>query len=253
MVIVEPELGWKKDKLDFLEIVIKKDDEKRKDLVLSFGPLTRFMIEGSFMFQAATTTTWSPITAATSTNLMLQPNWMRHHIKSFEMYHNDIRVFSSDENKFVVPWTETMLYSAMDDHQKNRLFPEPWNPGRAVPTKNATEGGGWSFADDSEWSKYAADTWGKTDGKIEFGWIPHHTPPFFQGKNYMDKKTIPNFLPTPALGNITIRIQFNDNFDSIFRKNTANTTKYMWEYLKFNFHAEYVKLSQSYKNTSRKK
>ena len=240
LVTVEPNLGWNKDKMDYLEIEIKKDDEKRKDMVLGFGPMTRFIIGGSFRQENGTVSDLIP--KADCTKMILQPNWFRAHIKSFEMYHDGVRVFSSDENKYTAPYSEALLYSVMDETQKNMLMPEPWHPGRGVPTRKD----GWSMKAGSEWL-----TWSQTtlERDIEFGWIPLHFAPFFQDKNYMDKKKIPNFLPTPVLGNITIRFMFNDNMASIFRQPAENTEKYFFKYTKFNFQAEYLKLSQSWRNT----
>jgi hypothetical protein len=241
LVIIQPEKKIT-EVPSLVEFNIKTED------VLSFGPNSRFYIEGDFEYKTLPTDVeWTPCNNEAEAKLVIiQPNWFDNLVKRVDTYHGGQLIHSSDEGTHVPAFINTMLYALMDKNQKRVLCPDASSPGYAAPTKTGDEG--WSLADGSEWRKYAKDIF--NDDGARFSHVFMQQFPMWQGSNYF--QTMPKILPTPAMSPLKINVLFSDFQDSIFKKAAANTKLYRFMFKKFELWSEQLRVSPSTKASFQK-
>lgn len=162
-------------------------------------------------------------------NFILAPNYFEKGFKAMEIsYYND-QPKLHNESWYIPYELNTMLYWMMDPKVKDDLCPEPWNPGRAVPTSDKK----WNFDRDGAWHNYAKVA--LTEGPVRFSYTPLHFWPLFQGTNHRSQVGfVPRALPMSQIGRLIIRAKTVDKFDNIFRIRDGVTNKrYKIEIQKF--------------------
>ncbi len=100
---------------------------------LLFGPMSKFHIEGHFECRATDNDEWGATLAAKASNVLLAPNWFEMLIKSVDVFHNNQRISSSDEARFVPAHLNAMIYAYMEPTAKKLLCPQSQHPGHCVP------------------------------------------------------------------------------------------------------------------------
>jgi hypothetical protein len=98
-----------------------------------FGPLSKFFIEGRFDVRDTAAGNWRQAKAADVAEVVLQYNWFEMLIKSVDVFHNNQRISSSNEQRFIVPYLNTMLYHYMHADTKRYLCPQVAHPLRCIP------------------------------------------------------------------------------------------------------------------------
>jgi hypothetical protein len=232
-IIVEP--------IDKVEAVPKQVDfELPATEPLLFGPMSKFRIRGTFQKMEKDAVVWTNLTSADASQVMLSYNWLDMLIRDSAVIHNNMKVSSSTENRFTVPFVNAYLYQNMEPMVKKLLCPQPSHPGHCVPAPN----GKWSKEADA-WTGYAKSAF--PGRAIGFDYVPLGMFPFQQGGSYMSADSVPRILPVPAMGKIQIRFTFTDSQDHIFRKLTdANKdTKYRFAFSEFKLVLEEARLSVS--------
>jgi hypothetical protein len=235
LVIIQPTKPIEEEP-NMIEFEIKTED------VVSFTSNTRFHIEGIFQYSTGADMDWTPCPVAQSTKVVVQPNWLEQLVKRVDVYIGGQLIVPADEGTHIAPFINTFLLAMMDKEQKRLLCPEPCSPCFAVPTKKGTAG--WTETAGSEWQAYAQTIFTSTD--IKFGHVFFQLFPFWQNSNYFMKmpKTVPISMTSP----LTIRIQFNDNHYSIFKKvGTGVDNSYRFCFKKFELWTEQQRVSASTK------
>jgi len=233
-VIVEPNT-----KIEYLPTQLDFDLPKKESLL--FGPMCKFRVKGVFQKKEENASTWTNLTAAESSKILLAPNWMEALIKEASVYHENYRIASSSENRFISPFVNAYLYHNMDPLAKKLLCPQPCHPGYCVPEPD----GKWA-ADATAWTNYAKEAF--VSKAIGFDYTPLFLFPFYQGGSYLIDDNVPRILPAPSMGRIQIRFTFTDSQDHIFRKATPDTNKaqYRFAFTEFNLVLEEARLSSAY-------
>ena len=63
---------------------------------LLFGPMTQFTVDGVFQVQEAGSNIWKNCDDTETAKVVLQPNWFEHLVQEVSVYHNNLRVTSSN-------------------------------------------------------------------------------------------------------------------------------------------------------------
>jgi hypothetical protein len=165
--------------------------------------------------RAAVPGEWSEYTdceAGEYKNFRLAPCWFDKFWKTWEWFHYNEQPKQHNESWYIPFELNTLLYWMMDKKLKDELCPEPWHPGRAVPTEDKK----WSFNENSAWHEYSKQL--LTGHAMGFTWIPLHFWPLFQGTNhYVQKGFRPKALPVPHTGKISLRAKPVDKLDNVIR------------------------------------
>jgi hypothetical protein len=201
-----------------------------------FGPMTKFVVEGTFEVKTADAgAIFLPATDAEVASVLLQYNWFEMLIKSVDVFHNNQRIASSNEQRFVSPYLHTMLYRYMSPDSKRYLCPQKAHPAYCIPLGRKD----WKVTSQA-WKDYAAHVFvGKS---INFDFFPLFQWPFYLGSNFMTDP-VSRLLPLDRLGKLHIRFTFFDKQDHIFRK-AANVTKsYRFKIESFQMCLEEARLS----------
>ncbi len=98
-----------------------------------FGPMTKFSISGRFDVKKDATSDWAEAEAADIANVVLQYNWFEILIKSVDVFHNNQRITSSNEQRFISAYLNTMLYAYMNPETKKLLCPQAAHPANCIP------------------------------------------------------------------------------------------------------------------------
>jgi hypothetical protein len=200
-----------------------------------FGPMTKFHIEGRFDVKAAGGE-WKAAEAADITDVVLQFNWFEMLIKSIDVFHNNQRIASSNEQRFISPYVHAMLYHYMDNSSKRYLCPQKAHPAYCIPEERNK----WTSGS-KVWKDYAANIF--TGDFFDFDFFPLFQFPFFLGSNFMTD-AISRLIPLDVLGKLHVRFTFFDSQDHIFRKNAAAAGKsYRFFIRKFKMCLEEARLS----------
>jgi hypothetical protein len=209
---------------------------------LLFGPMTKFRVKGTFQKLEKNAATWTNVPSTDVDKVLLCFNWLDFLIQECSVYHDNTRVASSTENRFVAPFINTYLYSHMNSMAKNQLCPQLSHPGRCVPAPNAK----WS-KDAEAWTAYAKSAF--TGGPISFDYTPLGMFPFFQGSggSTASPDSIPRILPVPDIGKLCIRFAFTDSQHHIFKRLTEENaeTQYRFSFSQFKLVLETVRLSSA--------
>lgn len=206
-----------------------------------FGPMCKFRIKGAFQKkEAAVGSEWTNLANTEKTKVLLAPNWLEMLMKEVSVFHNNLRVASSAENRFILPFVNAYLYHNMDPLAKKLLCPQPAHPGYCVPAPT----GKWNKEAEA-WKNYADAAF--TGAAIGFDYTPLFLFPFYQGGSYMIDDNVPRILPAPAMGRLQIRFTFFDSQDHIFRKLEAgNTASYRFAFTEFNLVLEEARLAAAF-------
>lgn len=178
-----------------------------------FGPMTKFFVEGRFDVKKDAQTDWVFATAADIADVVLQFNWFEMLIKSVDVFHNNQRIASSNEQRFISPYLHAMLYHYMHPASKRYLCPQKAHPAYCMPEEKNK----WTAASKT-WKDYAAHIF--KNSAFEFDFFPLFQWPFFLGSNFM-ADSVPRLLPLDRLGKLHVRFTFFDKQDHIFRKPDA--------------------------------
>ena len=185
-----------------------------------FGALTGFKVTGSFQVKDSADETLDPIIPKSAyTEVRIQPNWFDHCIKSIDVFHNHTNLRPHETPPYVDNHLNAYLMAHMDKFAKRYLYPETHSPGYSLPTSKDS----WSVKENSDWHKYSEKIFGHES--ITFKYIPLHIFPFYQHSNFMVDGNLPNAIYMHGLGKFTIRINFKDSFEHLFRKTSPTSTK----------------------------
>ena len=194
--------------------------EITSNALVLFGSNTGFNITGSFkMKDTATATEETTIPLTEYDKVRVQPNWFEHCIKSIDVFHHHSNTRPHETPPYVDSFLNTYFNANMDKITKKYLYFEDSSPGYAVSATSQ----GWTTEASSDWHKYSKKIFG--EDSISFTYIPLHLFPFYQHPNFMLAGNVPNGIPMQGLGKLSIRINFKDNFDHIFRKVSADNAK----------------------------
>ena len=204
---------------------------------LLFGNMSKFRIEGAFQTQATAADDWVNCKAVDIPKVLLAPNWFEMLIKEVAIFHNNYKVASSSETRFISPFLNAYLYQNMDPLTKKMLCPQAGHPAYCGPKLEQK----WAL-DSTGWTEYAPAVF--QDKKFSFEYVPLFLFPFYQGSNFVtETDSLPRLLPMPNLGRIQIRFTFFDKQDHIFRNKAANTAKYRFLFETFDLILEEARLS----------
>lgn len=229
--IVEPS-----SKLEAEPTQVEFEMPNNKSVLL--GLMTKFRIKGAFQFKTeGEAAVWANVTAAEGKKVQLAPFWFEMLIKEIAVFHNNYKVASSTETRFIAPFLHAYLHAYMEPTAKKLLCPQLVHPAYCLPKKNEK----WT-AESEGWKEYSERVFlGKS---IAFEYTPLFTFPFYQGDNFMmDQEGVPRALHMPALGNMQIRFTFHDNQDRIFRKVDGNKNTYRFAFKSFRLVVEQARLN----------
>lgn len=204
------------------------------------GPFTRFVVSGYFMRKkadvpanpavdppiAAVVHGWEKIphneVAAEAAKVILAPGWFDYLVKNVDVYHNNTRVTTSSENKYIAQHLNRFL-DAYQNKDVVRLFaPQDCHPNRLVmPFLKSSYKYGYEG-----WTKYATHALSE-DNAVEFDWYPRDTWPFQQSPNFIADKDPPQAILMPNLGGkLLVRVSFVDDWSTIFKKTGTESYKF---------------------------
>jgi len=209
-----------------------------------FGPMTKFRISGSFQTKVDDDSEWAVVpNAEEHKKVFLAPFWFEMLIKEVSVFHNNYKVTSSSETRFIAPFLHAYLHSYMEPTAKKLLCPQEAHPAYCLPENNEK----WTSASEG-WKKYSAQVF-KGAGGINFEYTPLFLFPFYQGDNYMmEQEGVPRVLHMPKLGRIQIRFTFHDDQDRIFQPLGNNKAKYRFVFTGFNMIVEQARLNPTMEN-----
>jgi hypothetical protein len=204
--------------------------------------MCKFRIKGTFQKQTGGAGDWINLAEADVAKVVLAPNWLNMLVKEVSVFHNNYRIASTNENRFISPFVNAYLYHNMDPLAKKLLCPQPAHPGHCVPSTTDAK---WD-KDSTTWTTYGKLVF--VGGAINFDYTPFFLFPFYQGGTYMVEDNVPRILPAPAMGRIQIRFIFTDSQEHIFRKvgGVADTNKYRFGFTEFNLMLEEARLSDAF-------
>ena len=182
---------------------------------------------------------YTDCTAAEWRNFRLAPNWFEKAFRGWECYYYNDQPKIHNESMFIPFELNSLLYWLMDKKLKDAICPEPWHPGRAVPTADKK----WNFDENGAWHEYSKHL--LTGGAVSFSYTPLHFWPLFQGTNHFVQEGFrPRALPVPQLGRLLIRAKMVDKYDNVFRiaDGVANK-RYKIEIQKFTLCVEEARLN----------
>jgi hypothetical protein len=201
------------------------------------GPLTKFFIEGRFDVKDTDAGNWRQAKAEDVAEVVLQYNWFEMLIKSVDVFHNNQRISSSNEQRFIAPYLNTMLYRYMHADTKRYLCPQMAHPSHCVPAIR----GKWA-KDSDAWKEYAVHVF--NNDVFHFDFYPLFQFPFYIGSNFMGDSVL-RLVPLDRLGKLHVRFTFFDTQKHIFRKTDA-AKSYRFVFKKFKMCLEEARLSPAF-------
>ena len=201
------------------------------------GPLTKFFIEGRFDVKDTDAGNWRQAKAEDVAEVVLQYNWFEMLIKSVDVFHNNQRISSSNEQRFIAPYLNTMLYRYMHADTKRYLCPQMAHPSHCVPAIR----GKWA-KDSDAWKEYAVHVF--NNDVFHFDFYPLFQFPFYIGSNFMGDSAL-RLVPLDRLGKLHVRFTFFDTQKHIFRKTDA-AKSYRFVFKKFKMCLEEARLSPAF-------
>lgn len=220
----------------FEDSPVQVDFELPSKKCLLFGTQSKFQICGTFQKLEKDSNEWKNLAAADVSKVLLSPFWFEMLLKEIAIFHNNSKVSSSNEARFIAPFLHAYLHQNMHPTAKKLLCAQPSHPAYCMPSGNEA----WTVTSDA-WKKYGAVVF--AEKPIEFDYTPLFMFPFYQGSNYLIDGSTPRILPTPAMSRIQIRFSFFDSQDHIFKKLPADTNKYRFKFNSFNLLLEEARLS----------
>jgi len=203
------------------------------------GLMTKFRIKGGFQYKAANSDQWLPMTAEEGNKVFLAPFWFEMLIKEISVFHNNYKVTSSAETRFISPFLHAYLHTYMEPTAKKILCPQLEHPAYCLPVGNED----WR-PESKGWVAYKPRVF--KNGKFSFEYTPLFLFPLYQGSDFMmDQDGVPRILHMPALGSMQIRFSFHDNQDRIFFQDAGNTNKYRFAFTSFELLVEQARLNPS--------
>jgi hypothetical protein len=202
-----------------------------------FGPMTKFRISGSFQWRADANSNWANVPPAELDKVYLSPLWFEQLIKEVSVFHNNYKVATSSETRFIAPFLHSYLHAFMEPTAKKLLCPQPEHPAYCLPKSSEK----WTIGSEG-WKAYAKAVF--KSGPINFEYIPLFLFPFFQGENFMmEQNGVPRVLHMPTLGRIQIRFTFHDDQSRIFNNVAQNTKLYRFAFTGFKMIVEQARLN----------
>lgn len=197
--------------------------ELPNNAVLLFGPMSGFLVKGTFESKAAGAddSTFTKLGADSGSSVSLIPNWFEHLIEDITVYHGSSVIQSHDVPRNADPFLNTYLYAHMHTDNRDCLFPELSNPGRCVGTSEKD----WSLTDEnSVWRKYSEKVF--ENGEITFRYIPPFLFPFYQQPNLCVSGILPSAVPMQVVGKMSVTLKLKKNSNDIFLKAENNLKVY---------------------------
>ena len=224
--------------------------EVTSDDYWSLGLGTKFNIVGEFQCRTAAhgndpAGPWLPVTAAEAAKVIVVPNWFDFLLKEIDIFHNNTKINTSNEGRFIFPYLNCWKYNYMHPAQKKKLCPMKEHPGYCVPSLPGDKG--WSLTAASQWLTYAPTIF--CAKPINFTFVPMDLPPLFQNTSYFEGEEMQKVLPMPILGPLLFRFNFIDHQENIFKKKTGNTNEYKFVFSKFELEVEKLRLSKPFFNS----
>ena len=232
IVILEPLQKFDKD-VDLRQL----DYEINTKRAVLMGPMTRFVIQGSFQkFKPAvppagviegSPARWEKIAETEFDKVMIQPGWIDFLIKDVSVFHHNAKIQTKQEDSALTPFINQLMDSYQHKEILHLSAPQKYHPYRyTIPLeKNSLK------ITSDFWKEYSKTIFQPQE--LKFDWFPRvwpftqHINKFYDG--------IDRALPMASLEKLIIRLTFNDDLKSIFWKAADNTADYR-------FHFESIKL-----------
>lgn len=209
--------------------------------VLLFGPMSGFVIKGTFETKAAADNAFTKLSANSGSDVALIPNWFEHLIEDLKIYHHSNVIQTHDVPKNAEPFLNTYVYAHMNSGTKDCLFPEPSNPGRCVGLFEKD----WSLTDESSmWRKYSNEAF--KNGEITFRYIPSFVFPFYQHPNLGLYGKLPAAVPMQAVGKMSVTLMMKEKSDNIFLKKENNLNTYRFNLQSIHLVVEEARLNLAF-------
>ena len=245
----EPFHQWQKDKPSLLGTdyaiirpnntitdqpnVIEFDFSSPKSIVA--GPCTKLIVRGAFQVKPQASegvkgTLWRKCQKDDASNVCLAPLWFEQIIKEYTLFSQNTKISSFQEARFVTPYLNMLLYRLMDKTMKKIIAPQDTSPIYCLPDWNKDS---WDVENKTH-KDYVQNLFEKT--LVEFDYTPLLMWPFHQNATGFSK-----ILPLQLFPKLTLRIAFQDNQNTIFRRKTATDVS---EY-KFTFTECYLMLEEA--------
>ena len=238
-VVLEPT-----SKIDIVPKQVEFDLPDQKSLLM--GPMTKFQITGGFQVQKDGETSWANVPSTEHDKVLLAPFWFEMLIKEISVFHNNYKVSSTSESRFISAFLHAYLHAQMDPVAKKLLCPQESHPAYCLPQENEK----WTVASKG-WKSYAKAVF--VADSIRFEYIPLFLFPFYQGPNFMmDAEGVPRILHMPTLGRVQVRFTFHDTQDRIFQQVTGNKNKYRFAVTDFKMILEEARLSPAHEKQLQK-
>jgi len=191
------------------------------------GPQTRFVIQGIFEMkpppgEGGQEQDWREIPLADNANVLVQPSWLHHLIRSVEVYHGNNRVCVNEENRNITPHINGFVDALQDKDILQLSSPGSHHPGKfTMPFEKDKVDFNWDT-----WHNYSQHIFNVGLKNYEF-W-PREWP-FVQWINHLDNENGENIcraLPIDLFGKLTISVKMAPDMSCIFRKKPGNNARY---------------------------
>jgi len=191
------------------------------------GPQTRFVIQGLFEMkppaaEGGAEQDWKVIPATEYVNVLVQPGWLDHLIRSVEVYYGNNRVCVHEENRNVTPHIASFMDALQDKEILKLSSPGAHHPGHyTMPMAKDKLELTWT-----KWRDYAPSIF--TEDTQTYEYWPKQWP-FVQHVNHLDSEegnSVCRALPMELFGKLTVSVKMAPDPGCIFRKKTGNATKY---------------------------
>ena len=220
------------------------------------GPLTRFQVKGHFERKKPPAPAvegvdpppppeWTKIPVADAdeeaTKVLLAPGWWEYLVKSVDVFHNNTKVATSSESKYVVQHMNRFLDALQDKEVLHLSAPQACHPNRlTVPlTANSVH------LPLDKYPAYLREVF--VNEPILFDWYPRGVWPFQQGVNFLADGDMPRAVPMPLLGGkLSVRVSFAEDWSTIFRKSEGNRNEYRFVLTHFRLLVEEARLSVNF-------
>jgi len=214
---------------------LQLDFNLKSERVILCGPSTRFVItfhiERKLPDEKVDNKTvehpWLPIPEAEaeteSKKMMLIGGWIDYIIKSIDIYYNNTKLSTSNENKFIAAHMNRFIDAIQDKKTIATFAPQETHPYRLTYPLSAEC---ISYTNKS-WTEYAKHVLHDGAHGCKFDFFPRNWL-FMNGPNFIKDKGTPRALPFPIFGGtkLNIRLTFAEDWSTVFRVTAANTNLY---------------------------
>lgn len=215
-----------------------------RNATLLFGPMSGFLIKGNFESKEnadADDSTFTQLDEESGSEVALIPNWFEHLIDDIKVYHGNNLIQAHDVPRNADPFLNTYIYANMNSDIKDKLFPEPYNPGRCVGIGRSD----WSFTNESNaWRKYSKELFKHRE--ITFRYTPTFLFPFYQQSSFGLDGRQPNAVPMQAIGKMAVSLMLKEKRDGIFLRKENNEKIYRFNIQSIHLVVEEARLNLAF-------